>query len=496
MNATLHPVLRLLVPALLSAFAVSSAVAQRYEADWASLDARPVPGWFTDAKFGIFIHWGPYSVPAWTPKGTYSEWYQYWLETKSLYGNGDYSGSEVYDFHAKTYGPDFPYYRFGELFTADLFEPDRWAELFERSGARYVVLTSKHHDGYALWPSEHANDRSFPWNASVVGAKRDLAGDLITAVRARGLRMGYYYSFYEWFHPLWKSDRERFVDEHMIPQLKDLVTRYSPDIIWPDGEWDLESAAWKSPELVAWIYNDAPVPDDVVINDRWGKESRHVHGGFYTTEYDAAEQLGHPWEECRGMGYSFGYNRNEDIEDYASPQALVLMLTDIVSQGGNLLLNIGPDGRGRIPVIMQERLLQIGQWLSINGEAIYGTKPWGPGVQWSEGERTLPKTEKAYTSGDYILRQTVDPIPGYAVKEAFFVQKEGTLFAILPRYPGNQVTLRDLRLRPGADITLLSSGRAIAWMQVGEDIVLDVPPMTQQDAQVPYAFVFRIEGAQ
>ena len=135
---------------------LSGAQDKMYQPNWESLDSRPTAGWFQDAKFGIFIHWGPYSVPAWTPKGTYSEWYQYWMQKKRLSGNGDFTGTEVYDFHVKTYGEDFSYYRFGEMFTADLFDPSQWAYLFEESGAKYVVITSKHHDGFCLWPNEKA----------------------------------------------------------------------------------------------------------------------------------------------------------------------------------------------------------------------------------------------------------------------------------------------------------------------------------------------------
>ena len=105
----------------------SLAQEKKYEPNWESLDSRPTAGWFEDAKFGIFIHWGPYSVPAWTPKGTYSEWYQFWLQNKSLWGNGDYKGSEVYDFHVKTYGDHFSYFQFGDMFKADLYNPDGWA---------------------------------------------------------------------------------------------------------------------------------------------------------------------------------------------------------------------------------------------------------------------------------------------------------------------------------------------------------------------------------
>ena len=179
--------------------------AQQYEPNWESLDKRPIQKWFEDAKFGIFIHWGPYSVPAWSPKGTYSEWYQYWLESKSLFGNGNFKGDEVYQYHRKTYGEHFDYYEFAEKFTADLFDPEEWASLFEAAGAKYIVLTSKHHDGFTLWPNEQANDRGFAWNSMETGAKRDLVGELTNAVKKTSVKMGLYYSLYEWYHPWWKK---------------------------------------------------------------------------------------------------------------------------------------------------------------------------------------------------------------------------------------------------------------------------------------------------
>jgi alpha-L-fucosidase len=470
---------------------------QRYETNWESLDQRPVAGWFQDAKLGIFIHWGPYSVPAFTPKGTYSEWYQYWLQNKTLFGNGQFKGDEVYEYHRRTYGEDFPYYRFGELFTADLFDPKQWAALFARSGARYVVITTKHHDGYCLWPSEQANDRGFPWNSVAVGAERDLIGELTPAVKAAGLKMGFYYSLYEWFHPWWQEDRERFVTEHFHPQFKDLVERYQPDILWGDGEWDMPAEDWKTPELLAWLFNESSVRDSVVINDRWGKGIRQKHGGYFTTEYEASAEYSRPWEECRGMGFSFGYNHNEDIEDYNSPQTLILMLVDIVSHGGNLLLDIGPDHRGKIPVIMQERLLQIGRWLETNGEAIYGTRPWKRSEQWSEGRRDYKPEGQHYLGGDYVLKLTVDPEPGYAAKELYFTRKEDNLYAISPLWPGKSMIIRDVNLPSDCRITWLGTDQALSWRQRGPDVEVTMP-LFDPNALQPTdhaAYVFRLEGA-
>ena len=490
------PLFLLTVAVVLSVQPVAPAAP--YEANWESLDTRPIPPWFENAKFGIFIHWGPYSVPAWSPRGTYSEWYQYWMQKKTISGNGDFKGPEVYDFHVKTYGEDFPYYRFGEQFTADLYEPDDWAKLFEDAGAKYIVITSKHHDGFCLWPNEQANDRGFPWNSMEVGAKRDLLGELTASIRKTELKMGIYYSLYEWFHPWWQdsSQRGRYVDEHFLPQIKDLVNRYAPDILWADGGWDMPAADWKSLDFLAWLYNESPAKDYVLVNDRWGKGDRRKHGGYFTTEYDATVSYSRPWEECRGMGFSFGYNRNEDIEDYNTPQVLILMLVDVVSHGGNLLLDIGPDGRGRIPVIMQERLLQMGKWLEANGEAIYGTRAWTRAEQWTEGRQDYTSDER-YVGGDLILKLTVDPEPGYAVKEIMFTQKGDTLYAITPKWPGKQLVIKDLQVGKDSTVTLLATGQELPWTQNGDHVVVTLPDYDPAafETEETYAYAFRITQA-
>src|SRR5690606_8639753 len=228
------------------------------------------------------------------------------------------------------------------------------------------------------------------------GPHRDLLGELARATRARGLRFGFYYSLYEWFNPLWLTDRARYVSEHMVPQFKDVVTRYQPSIIFSDGEWDMSSADWRSEELLAWVFNESACGDDVVINDRWGSETRHRHGGYWTTEYAAGLQDdSHPWEESRGIAFSYGLNRVERADDYKSARELILILVDLVSRGGNLLLDIGPAADGTIPPLMEQRLLEIGEWLEVNGEAIYGTRFAGRSCQWTEGRRP----EQAY--GEY-----------------------------------------------------------------------------------------------
>ena len=209
--------------------------------------------------------------------------------------------------------------------------------------------------------------------------------------------MGLYYSFFEWYNPLWLSDRPRFVREHMQPQLRDLVTRYRPDVLWADGEWDGPESLWNSRQFLAWLFNESPA-SEIVVNDRWGQGCRHQHGGYYTTEFTPGMPDGrHPWEENRTitrpraydaedrpLWYEWVFDRQLILADYYSPRELVLTLADTISRGGNLLSNVGPTPDGRLRVIEEERLGQIGDWLSVNGEAIFGTRPWLRSCQWSE----------------------------------------------------------------------------------------------------------------
>lgn len=375
-------------------FSLKPIYSQAYKPDWESIDSREIPQWFTNAKFGIFIHWGVYSVPSYRPVSkkmydTYAEWYQ----AKVMHDN-----SIGEQFHKKNYGKHFEYRSFGPQFKAELFEPDQWAELFQKSGARYVVLTSKHHDGYCLWPSKSKYKKN--WNSMDVGPNRDILGDLTIAVRKQGLKMGIYYSLMEWettprnhewsggldgyYLPdsiinKYKINDPEFINDLIQPQLKELVNQYQPSLIFTDGEWDKSDDYWQSKEFLSWLYNEAPNKHEVVVNDRWGQNTRGKHGGYYTSEYSSDQEHmshEHAWEESRGMGQSYGYNRAENIQDYSSSSQLIYQLVEIVSRGGNLLLNIGPTSDGRIPVIMQQRLMDIGNWLNVNGEAIYETKTY------------------------------------------------------------------------------------------------------------------------
>ena len=451
------------LPAQQTASVATDATQASEEAAWKAIDGRPTPQWWRDAKFGIFIHWGPYSVPAFSQVGSLLG------VVLARPGRSRNAGTHetVKSFHDRVYGEKFTYPDFVPQFTCELFDPDQWAQTFADSGAKYVVLTSKHHDGYCLWPSKES-DKSWgrPWCSTNCGPGRDLLGELTTAVRKTDVKMGIYYSLYEWYNPLYNADVDTFVDKHLIPQFKDVVTKYQPAVIFSDGEWDHPAAVWKSAELLTWLFNESPCKDEVVINDRWGKGDRHKHGGYYTTEYGAGlPNAENPWEENRGMAHSFGYSRTERFEDYNSTETLVLMLIDIVSRGGNFLLDIGPTADGRIPPLMEERLIEIGDWLEVNGEAIYGTTTHRETCQWTDGKvQELGK-------GNYRVKYDVNkllknPDEGMARKEALFTRKGDTLYAICAVLPDEQLVLRGIKASDDATVTMLGVGD-LDWKQVG-----------------------------
>lgn len=438
--------------------------AQTYQPEWKSLDKRETPGWWTDAKFGIFIHWGLYSVPAYAPvnevKGVYEKYAEH-------YENRLIQGSKLFTaHHNKFYGEQFKYSDFAPLFKAEYFKPDEWADLFVKSGAKYVVLTSKHHDGFCLWPSAE----SYKWNSVDIGPHRDIAGDLTTAVKAKGLRMGFYYSLLEWSNPLYKPKTiDSYVENHMLPQMKDLVNRYKPEVIFADGEWDYQSEQLKSTSFLSWLYNESAVKNTVVVNDRWGKETRSKHGGYYTTEYDLVhdvkgigEKAEHPWEESRGIGTSYGFNRFETMDHYFTSKQLIDLLIDKVSNGGNLLLNIGPDANGLIPVIMQERLLDMGAWLKVNGEAIYGTSSWSKKPQNVKGQ------------------------------EIFYTQKGKDLYVICTKWP--QTDLVVSAVKKAGKVTLLGSGLSIKTAIKGDKLSIQVPDLNPATMPCQHAWVFKVEN--
>ena len=320
---------------------------------WESLNQRGYPQWFQDAKLGIFIHWGLYSVPAYASKEGYGEWFYRGLMQK------DVERMRIMSYYADTTKPVFDQYKeLTKYWYAELWNPDEWADLFQYAGAKYVVLVTKHHDGYCLWD-------------------------------------GFYYSLPEWTNPrhIWMQDPDSaigsYVDNYMVPQFKDLVTRYKPDLIFSDGDWNNTAEQLRSQELISWYYNT--VGKNAIVNNRWGHGTKH---GFLTPEYSAGiANTEVPWAECRGLGRSFGLNRNEDLDNYLTDQELIQHFVELVAHGGGLTLNVGPNADGTIPLIQQERLKALGKWLEINGEAIYGTRPYEIPCQQERSVTQMPPSE-------------------------------------------------------------------------------------------------------
>lgn len=444
----------------------------QYEKSWESIDSRPLPEWYDDAKLGIFIHWGLYSVPAYAPKRqdvestglAYSEWYGWQVWDKF---------PPYYDFHKRVYGENFRYEDFAGQWKAEMFDPDKWAKLFKRAGAKYVVMVSKHHDAFCLWPSYY----SWNWNSVDIGPHRDLVGELLEAVERNGMHKGLYYSLLEWFHPTMKpedqanADVPKYATEKMIPQMQELVETYRPDILFTDGEWSYPSEKWHSLDFVTWLYNQSSVKDHIVINDRWGSDTRGVHGGYLSCEYgevnsnavneeDAQQNLTRrKWEECRSVGASFGYNRNEDISDYLREDQILDLLVNTVSRGGNLLLNVGPCADGTIAPLIQERLEQLGQWMDVNGEAIYGTKAVC-GMKLPEGIRAT--------------------------------QKDDALYLFFTRFPKEPVTVCGNGFSPHSRVALLGSDVAIESRTDAEKITFQVPMLTVDEMPCRHIYTFKI----
>jgi alpha-L-fucosidase len=494
-----------------------------YKPTFESLATHPTPTWFRDAKFGIFIHWGVYSVPA------FHEWYVEFMSPRSTWGKrpagppytaaqGDLSDSifkietdgyrgEANKYQRENYGVDFEYDDFIPMFKAENFDPAAWAEIFVKSGAKYVVLTAKHGEEFALWPTKYTHR-----NAMEMGPHRDLAGDLLKAVRSRGLKMGFYhnttYSFWDKRYP----DREWV--EYMNNSIKELVDLYQPDILWGDvvispsfdengKPWSADH--WNSKEIIAYFYNHSKNPDEVVTNDRWGldtctsalsskrslshslwaqyakewkAENGTLLGDFQTPERRNITRIyDMPWETCDALDpTSWGYNRRTPDEKYMTANELVDYLADIVSKGGNLLINIGPKADGTIAEAMQERLRETGAWLSVNGEAIYGTRPWsvyGEGPTKEEfGSWDNPDGKYQFKSGD--IR---------------FTSKGNVLYAILLEWPGNEITLSSLKGIKIKKISMLGSDEKIRWQQLDEGLSISLP----SNPVSPYANTLRLE---
>ncbi|XP_054251216.1 tissue alpha-L-fucosidase [Indicator indicator] len=429
----------------------------RYRPDWASLDARPLPAWFDQAKVGVFVHWGVFSVPAWG-----SEWF--WWHWRGEH-RADYER-----FVRRRYPPGTGYADFAPHFTAHDFQPRQWAELFQRAGARYVVLTTKHHEGFTNWGSPV----SWNWNSLDTGPHRDLVGELGQALRESNIHYGLYHSLLEWFHPLYLADKESgfktqdFVFKKTMPELYDLVLKYKPDLIWSDGDWEAPDSYWNSTSFLAWLYNESPVKDTVVVNDRWGSNCSCHHGGYYNCadKYKPGTLPAHKWEMCSSIDkLSWGYRSSMNITELMDVATVIEELVQTVSFGGNYLLNVGPTKEGVIVPIFQERLLALGRWLDTNGEAIYESKPWR--VQMENGTHMVWYTSK-----------------GPVVYAIFLIWPQDNILELSSPVP-SQAT----------QVTMLGFARTLKWQKSsGEGLLITLPYMLPSPLPPQSGWTVKLEG--
>lgn len=418
--------------------------------------------WWRDATFGLFIHWGLYAVPA----GIY--------QGDTIPGIGEWIMDRA----------DIPvaaYEKYAAQFNPTQFDAEEWVRIAKDAGMKYIVITSKHHDGFALWDSKVTT-----WD--VVDATpygKDLLAQLRDACEAAGIRLCFYYSIMDWHHPDAQAphypdyntkDKENpnfpnYYENYLKPQVAELIETYRPHVMWYDGEWIPEFTHKMGLDL--YQFNRKLNPD-LIINNRVDKgrqgmqgmnrADRQYAGDFGTPEQEILEGTSDfDWESCMTMNDTWGYKSFDD--NWKSAETLVHNLADVAAKGGNYLLNVGPTPEGLIPAPSVERLAEMGDWLEVNGEAIYATEKLN---QFREGESIR------YTSS-----------------------KDGKyLYAITLAWPGSRLSLSQVTADPGTEIHLLGHDTPLNWKMEGEQLNIDIPDDLQPEAARPcaYAWTFRLQG--
>jgi len=469
-----------------------------FSAEWPSLSDYVVPKWYQDAKFGIFIHWGVYSVPAFG-----NEWYPRLMYLR---------GTAEFAHHVKTYGPQskFGYKDFIPQFKAEKFDPAAWAALFRKAGARFIVPVAEHHDGFAMYDTTLSK-----WNAAKMGPKRDLLGDMAAAFRKEGLIFGlsshraehwWYYGggrgfdsdvrrgrhadFYGPAHPM-LDDHEHRDHRKSLPMPDaaflgnwlarscELVDKYHPEIVWFD--WWIQhfafdpylrkfaayyynrAAQWK--RGVAINYKNDAFPEGAAVFDIERGQLKGIRSAFWQTDTAVSKN-------------SWGCVENQDYKTTAS---LIHDLIDIVSKNGALLLNIGPRPDGTIPEPEQKLLTEIGEWLALNGEAIYGTRPWSI---FGEGP-----TEIVEGTFNDVKRAS------FTAKDVRFTRKGKILYAIALGWPADGKLLVRTLAKGGKDapiridrIELLGHPMPLSWKRDRNALTISLP----REQPCAHAFVFKI----
>jgi alpha-L-fucosidase len=455
-----------------------------------SIDTHKAPEWFQDAKFGMFIDWGLWSVPGWAPRkekgAMYPDWYELWLHTDSAF----------LKYHEMNWGKDFKRDDFIPLFTARAYDPEKLTKLAVDAGMKYVVPFSKHHGGFCLWPSSYTQR-----DASDMGPQKDLIKPIVESCKKQGLKFGFYFSVKEWEYPLldvegnikpliWQTKNapsmeelekrasgkvpvRDFAKDYIVPQAVEFIDKYDPDLIWYDGEWGTDANDLRTYEISSYFYNQAEGRKEVAVNDRYGTKDgkwlRYVIGDFFTSEYhsltDENKKSTHAWEECRGISQSFGYNWQDAEANVISSKAFIDMFVDIVAKGGNLLLIVNLDGQGALPELQEKRLIDIGKWLKVNGEGIYSTRPY---IRQFDGSVAFTRSK----DNEYV-------------------------YAIMKEWPGKELKIKGIKAEKGSKIEILGYNKPLEWINSGDGIAVKLPLKLQNERIRPcqHAWILKIRLA-
>ena len=400
--------------------------------------------WWRNAKFGMFIHWGLYAVPAGEYKGStnFGEWI---MQEAQI--------------------PKSEYEKFAPQFNPRKFNADEWVQMAKNAGMKYIVITSKHHDGFCLWDSKVGDydvmDRT-PF-------KRDIMKELSDACKKHGIVFCMYHSIMDWHHPDEnKANIAKYREEYLKPQLKELVTRYDPGVLWFDGEWVDEWTEEQGQELYDWLRKLKP---NLIINNRIGKGRNGMQGmnkgkaagDFGTPEQEILDTKSESdWESCMTMNDHWGYNKND--HNWKTANQLIWNLVDVVAKGGNYLLNVGPTGEGLFPEVSMHRLREIGDWMKVNSEAIYSMKTWD---YFQEGE-----------------------------KIRYARNSKGEIFIYCNGWPGNELMVKKIKPVSGSFVQFLGSKEKLSWKETPEGVVILFPAYLQNEAarSSKYVYVFKVNG--
>jgi alpha-L-fucosidase len=465
---------------------------QKYQPSWNSLRQIPTPKWLREGKFGIYTHWGVYSVPAYGKNGT---WYAH-----DIYTNPE---SDNRKHHEATYGPleKFGYKDFIPMFTGANFEPNAWAELFKRAGARFAGPVAEHHDGFAMWDTKYS-----PWNAAKMGPKRDVVGELSKAIKSQQMKfLTAFHHAENWFYfPTWDKkydvsdptyaglygrshDPGALPDQQFLDVWKgkviEVIDKYGPDVLWFDFGLQLIQE-WYKKDLLAYYFNKSSSEEhDVIVTYKY----HNLPPGVGIDDLELGQELEMTYNEwitdtTIDSGSGWGYVKNAGFK---RTDELVTGLVDRVSKNGFLLLNVGPKPDGTIPDEAKERLVGVGKWLSVNGEAIYDTTPW---LIAGEGPTKLEK------AGAFNEKNGI----AYTPEDIRFTAKDNTLYATVLAWPGEAASVKSLvpkgstwaGLYPSeiVSITMLGDGTELSWKFTKEALVIQAPRSKPCD----HAYVFKI----